>query len=96
MPCNADAPGFGCLEGIFSHVVTSVIGLSVVALFVMLIVGGFKLIFSGGDAKQTEAAKGTITAAVLGTVVIAVSYLILKLIGTFTGTNVTTFTIPTN
>lgn len=92
--CDSNAPGFGCLEDIFSNVVRAVIALAVVALFVMLLVGGFKFIFSGGDAKQTEQAKSTITAAILGVVVVAVAYLILQLIGTFTNTNVTKFEIP--
>ncbi len=91
-----DVATIGCLEQIFSNVVKSMVSLAIVALFIMIIVGGYKFIFSGGDAKQVEGAKGTLTGAILGMVVIVSAYLILRLIGNISGANVTEFTIPTN
>ncbi|MBI3576533.1 hypothetical protein HY086_00650 [Candidatus Gottesmanbacteria bacterium] len=83
-----------CLEPLFSNAIRGVVSLAVVALFIMLLIGGFKFILSGGDAKQTEQAKSTLTSAILGMALIAFSYLILKLIGTFTGVqDVTKFQI---
>lgn len=90
-----DVATIGSLEPLFKNVATAVGSLAVVALFIMLIVGGFKFLFSGGDAKQMEAAKGTVTAAVLGIVVVAAAYLTIKLIGDFAGVPaITTFQIP--
>lgn len=87
------AATLGCIEPIFGNLIKSVVALAVVAFFVMLLVGGFKFIIAGGDAKQLDQAKGTMTSAVLGIAVIAVSYLILQLIETVTGTPVTIFKI---
>lgn len=84
-----------CLEPLFAKVVQAAAALAGVALFVMLLVGGFKFLFSGGDQKQLEGAKGTVTHAILGLAVIAVAYLILRTIEVFTGVRVTNFSVPT-
>lgn len=73
------------LEAIFSNVLEAAIALAGVALFVMLIVGGFKYITSGGDSKAAAGAQQTITWAILGLVFLAAAYLILRLIANFTG-----------
>jgi len=85
---------FTCFETLFSNVVQALTALVGVALFIMLIVGGYGFLFSGGDQKKLEKARGTITSAVIGVVVIIAAYLILKTIQLFTGVNVTQFTIP--
>mgnify|MGYP001591660213 CR=1 FL=1 len=81
-----DVATIGCLETMFASAVKGVLSISVVALFIAIIVGGYKFIFSGGDAKKLEGAKGTISGAILGMVVIVLAYLIIKLIGTIAGT----------
>lgn len=96
IPAAKDVATIGCLEPLFSHVVQALTALVGVALFVMLIVGGYGFLFSGGDQKKLEKARGTLTAAVAGVVVIVVAYLILKTIWLFTGVDVTQFTIPGN
>lgn len=85
----------GSLEQLFSNSVRTIVSLSAVALFLMFIVGGFSFLFSGGDQKKLEQARGTLTNAIIGLVVIASAYLMLRIIGTFTGTldTITTFTI---
>lgn len=85
----------GSLEQLFSNSVRTIVSLSAVALFLMFIVGGFTFLFSGGDQKKLEQAKGTLTNAIIGMVVIVSAYLILRVIGTFTGTldTITTFQI---
>jgi Type IV secretion system pilin len=82
-----------CLESLFSHVVQALVALAGVALFIMLLVGGFTFLFSGGDQKKLEAAKGTITNAIIGLVIIVCAYLILRTIQTFTGVTVTEFQV---
>ncbi|HUC94597.1 MAG TPA: hypothetical protein VMR19_01140 [Candidatus Saccharimonadales bacterium] len=81
------------LSCLFSNLVTAILGLAGIALFVLLLVGGFKFITSGGDPKALEGAKGTITSAIIGLVVILVSYLILILISNITGVDVTKFNV---
>jgi|GEM_PF-1460481 len=49
--------------------------------FVMLLVGGFKYVTSGGDMKSLDSAKGTLTFAFVGIAFLIASWLILSLIG---------------
>ncbi len=81
------------LEGVFENAVTVVLGFGGVALFIMLIVGGFRFITAGGDPKAIEGAKKTLTYAIGGIVLVALSFLILEFIHTFTGVDVTQFKI---
>lgn len=84
-----------CVVPMFTNVVQGVLALSGVALFVMLLVGGFTFLLSGGDQKKLETARGTLTNATIGLVVIVAAYLIIKTVSVFTrvGT-ITQFTIP--
>ena len=73
------------LETIFSTVISIAIGLGGVVFFIMFIVGGFSYLTAGGNPQAVEGAKKTLTYAVGGLVLIALAFLILKLISTFTG-----------
>ncbi len=82
------------LEDIFSNVVGAAIGLAGIALFIMLIIGGFKYLTAGGEPPRIESARKTLTYAILGIVFIALSFLFLRFIGVFTGVeDITTFRI---
>jgi len=80
-------------EWIFQNVVVSILSLAGIVLFVMLIIGGFRYLTSGGNPESATAAQKTITYAIIGIVIIALSYLILYFIYEFTGANVTVFSI---
>jgi hypothetical protein len=81
------------LEIVFQNVVQSLLGFAGIVLFVLLLVGGFKYITSGGDPKAVEGAQKTLTYAIGGLIVILLSFLILVLIKTITGVDVTQFKI---
>jgi hypothetical protein len=81
------------LEVLFQRVISIALGLGGIVLFVMLVVGGFKYLTSGGDPKAVESAQKTLTSAILGLVLLLSAYLILKLIGNFTGVDLTKFSI---
>lgn len=84
-----------CIVPMVERVIQGVLALSGVALFVMLVIGGYNFLLSGGDQKKLEMAKGTITGALLGLVVMVVAFLIIKTIANFTGaTTVTKFEFP--
>jgi hypothetical protein len=63
-------------------------------MFIMLIIGSFQLLTSGGDAKATQKAKATLTYAIAGIVLFLGIWFILRLIQTITGVDVTKFEIP--
>lgn len=67
-----------------------------VAFFVMLVIGGFQFVTSGGDPKAVGQARTTLTYAVIGVILVIVSWLILTLIQNLTGVNVTEVNIPPN
>lgn len=81
------------LEPLFGNVIGIVIGLAGIVLFILFIAGGFQYLTAGGNPQAVEGARKTLTFAILGLVLIALSYLILKLIAIFTGVDVTTFKI---
>ncbi|MFZ5365835.1 MAG: hypothetical protein ACOZBZ_00900 [Patescibacteria group bacterium] len=81
------------LEWIFTRILNIVTYFAVLAVFIMLVLGGFKYLTSGGDPKATESAQKTITYAILGLVFLIGIWLILKFIKVFTGVDVTQFKI---
>ena len=81
------------LEDVFSSLVTSLLALGAIVLFLMLLSGGFKYLTSGGDPKAAEGAQKTLTYAIGGMILLAGSYLILRIISDFTGADVTNFVI---
>ena len=85
-----------CLVPLFESLVKAVVSLGGVALFLMLLVGGFNFLFSGGDPKKLEQARGTVTQAIVGIIIMSLAYLILLTIQRFTGVNVTEFSVPVN
>ncbi len=73
------------LEGVFQNLLGAIIPFAGIVLFIFLVIGGYKFITSGGSPEKAAGAKATITYAIIGIVVIALSYLILSIIATFTG-----------
>jgi len=65
-----------------------------IAFFIMMLVGGYQFLTSGGDPKSAGAARNTLTFAVIGIILVIASWLILKLIAQVTGTNVTNVELP--
>lgn len=92
---QGDVATFKCFEPLFKNLVSTVLALAGVGLFVMLVAGGFTFLLSGGDQKKLDAAKGTLTNAILGLVVIVSAYLILRTIEIFTGVTLTKFEVNT-
>lgn len=81
------------LECAFGNIVSIVLALSGIVLFIMLLTGGFKYLTSGGDPKAVDAARNTLTYAIGGLVVLVLAYVVLLLIKTITGVNVTEFKV---
>lgn len=94
IPNAQDVATFKCLEPLFKSVVQGLTALIGVAIFVMFVIGGFNFLFAGGDQKKLEKARGTMTNAIIGVIVIVASYLILLTIKAITGVDVTKFTVP--
>lgn len=81
------------LECAFGNFISVILALSGIVLFLMLVVGGFRYLVSGGDPKAVESAKGTLTQAIVGLVILVLAFLILKLIEAITNVPVTQFKV---
>src|SRR3970282_392317 len=68
--------------------------IAAIVFFFMLIIGGVRWITSGGDKAQTEAARGQITAALVGLVIVFAAWAIINLVNIFFGVNILQLNIP--
>lgn len=87
----ATIQGFECL---LANILTVFIALIGLAAFVMVLVGAFRYLLSGGNTKSTEQARSTITWAIIGIIVALSAFIILNLLSAFTGVKLTEFFIP--
>lgn len=93
MDCTSTdtALGLNCLPDFFGNILMAIIPLIGFLAFIMLLVGGFRILTSAGDAKGLQAGKSTLTLAVVGIVLALASWLILLTIENVTGSPVTQF-----
>ena len=67
-----------------------------IAAFIMLLIGGIRWILAGGDEKAVAGARGTITAALIGLVIVLVAFAIIRLVEIFFNVTIISgaFTVP--
>lgn len=70
-----------------ANATTYIFAFAGIALLFYLILGGFKLMLSGGDPKKTQEGKQIITNAFMGFIIIFVAYWIVRLFGLIFGIN---------
>ena len=83
------------IGGIFAGLIRLILVVAALVFFFILVIGGIRWIASGGDKAQTEAARGQITAALVGLVIVFAAWAIVQLINTFFGINIFELTLPT-
>lgn len=88
-----EAASIGDLNILFTNIVSIFLTLGGIALFVMILVAGFKWLSAGGDPKAIESAKQTLTWAIIGIVLLVGSYLIIIFIKEFTGVDLRQFNV---
>jgi hypothetical protein len=81
------------LQELFVNVLVAAGGLIGIAFFAMIVIGGVRYLLSAGDPKALQSAKGTLTFAVVGLALFALSFTILVILGVFTGVDLTRFRI---
>jgi len=82
--------GFGALErmtpgDIISTVIKLILIVAAVIAFIFLVAGGIKWITSGGDKEGTQAAQKTLTAALIGLLIVFAAWAIMQLLSRFFG-----------
>ena len=94
--CLVDGvPTLKCLEPLFGNLLGALSGLVFVILLAMFILGSFNWLTAGDSADKLKKAQATFFSALVGLIIVAVSYLVLRIIGSFLGLgDLGTFTIP--
>lgn len=75
------------INRLLGNVVTIIFALSGIAAVFMVIISAIQFIFSGGDKEAVGKAKGRLTYAIIGLVVLALAFWIVNLVGTIAGFN---------
>lgn len=75
------------LGDIISALLPYIFVIAGLALFIFLIIGGFGLLTSGGSPDKMKAAQGKITSAVIGFVIIFISYWLMRILEIVFGLN---------
>lgn len=75
---------------IIGGVIRFIIVAAFIIAFVMLVVGGIRWIFAGGDEKAVAGARNTITAALIGLVIVLAAFALIRLVETFFGIQILT------
>lgn len=71
-----------------STIITLVLIVAAIIFFFMLIVGGIRWMLSGGDKAGAESARGQVTGALIGLVIVFAAWAIATLLGTLFGVNI--------
>ncbi|MBI4097875.1 MAG: hypothetical protein HY426_02440 [Candidatus Levybacteria bacterium] len=74
-----------CVPYIVGNVIFWLLLLAGIVALVLIIISGFKFVTSGGDPKQAEGARRTLTYAIIGLVVVLLSFAVISFIEEVTG-----------
>lgn len=84
------------IGSIVSFFVSAIAVVAVLAALVFIIIGAFQWITSGGDKGKVESARNHIIAAIIGLVIVVLSFVIINVITTVLGIGpITNLKIPT-
>lgn len=91
MAPNPDAAKLSDISTYFGNILTAIIPLIGLVSFVMILVGGFSILTSAGNPEGIKKGTQTITLSVAGLALAVISWLVLVLIESTTGVQVTQF-----
>jgi len=75
--CKSSGPSLNSIVTVVVNVLSVIIG---VVSVIMIMVGGFRFVTSAGDAAAVKSARGTITYAIVGLVVVALAQFIVQFV----------------
>jgi len=71
---------FPTIGNLISQLLPYIFVIAGLVLFIFLIIGGFGLMTSGGSPEKMKAAQGKITSAVIGFIIIFISYWLMRIL----------------
>jgi hypothetical protein len=94
---KGENPGEVFLGRLIGNLITLLLIVATVATIFLLIIGGIQWMTSGGDKAAIEAARGRITAALVGLILVFITWAIILLIEQFLGITIIggPITLPT-
>ena len=90
---NPTPATLGNLNQVFGSVISQLLTLVGMLAVVMLVVGGYKYLMAGTDKDAASKARNTLTYVVLGLILAVSAWMIINLVGTFLGVNLSNFNI---
>ena len=78
----------GGLGAVISEALPFVFGAAGIALLIYLVMGGLQMMTSRGDPKAIQGAQAKITNALIGFVIVIISFVLVRLIGQLLGIGV--------
>lgn len=87
--------GFKTVGNFISNALTLAFAIALLIVLVMLIIGAYEWITSGGDKEAVGKARNRIINALIGLAVLAVAFALTNVFAQFVGLNLNNITIPT-
>lgn len=85
-PGSGSVGGVGTINSAIGNAISWLVSIAFGVTLLFLIYGGFLYIFSGGDEERAEKARGTIFNALIGLVIIILSYVVVSFVVNTAGT----------
>lgn len=82
---GTDIATLRCLPVVYGQLVNAALMFAGSFAVCFIVFAGFKLINSGGNPEKVKSAKGTLTMAIVGLVVVIMSFFVINVISYFTG-----------
>jgi len=90
-----EATGGQALGKLISSLIGAIFTFAFLLAFVYLLAGGIQWITNGSDKGKLEEARNKVTHALVGLVIVASSWAIMKVVSQFLGLNLEVISIPT-
>jgi len=79
-PEKFKAETFNTLGDVINELIPYIFALAGIILLFLIIWGGFELLTSGGDPKKVESARGKLTHAIVGFIIIFIAYWLVQIL----------------
>ncbi len=94
LPAGGEVPTLRCFPVVFSNLTSTALTFVGAVAVILIVYSGIKFVTSGGDPKKVGEARAIMTYAIIGAVIVLLSFTIIYLISYFTGADcVTDFSI---
>lgn len=80
--------GAGGISTVLTNIIILIYQIAVILFIFMIIISAVQWIISGGDKEKIASAKGRLTNAIVGLVILGLAWVIASVLGTLTGISI--------